>query len=506
MRDVASRPRRPTWLNSRQDPRGRPAGTGRRPSPRVRLILALIVLATILRAVVWIGVLPAWQGPDEGAHYAYVERLANWSYPNVDDPNDHASAALTSSWAHTGYADFLQRNSNRPLTPTLRRALPPEPPNLSQDAPGAAYESGYPPLYYALLVPFYRLPGLDTATSRLYAVRFGSALLGGLLVLITFFLVRELVRDDVLALAGAALVGLPPMISQASAITNPDIGLAVAGTALALAALRAAIRGFTWRRIAAVGLLAIATAEMKVFGPAAAAVIAGPLLILPVLARRTRHMVLAALAFTTATAVGLFIASLVNSGQLSSPNLRFSAIYLWQFYLPRLPFMSVVFPAGSAFSDPVPAWWIWGQLGAGDFGWISTPIAIGYVKLAVVTAAVASLAAAAALVVRRHSMPREDLVLIGSCAVAVVLFVLALNAAEAATMIKAQGDSAAVFYGRLLQGRYLIPIAPLGVAAVLAGLRAWSRPVALAGAAVLLATWFVISIAGLDTILRFYAT
>ena len=468
-------------------------------------MLALIVLATIARAVVWIGVLPAWQGPDEGAHYAYVERLANWSYPNVGDPTDHPSTAMATSWGHTAFGEFWHHTTNRPLTPALRRALPPEPPNLSQDAPGALYESTYPPLYYAILVPFYRLPGLDTATSRLYAVRFGSALLGGLLVLITFFLVRELVRDDVLALAGAALVGLPPIISQASAICNPDIGLAVAGTALALASLRAAIHGFTWRRLLAVGLLAVATAEMKVFGPPAAAVIAAPLLILPVLARRTRHMLAAGLAFTAAAAVGLFAVSLHHSGELSAPHLRFSATYLWQFYLPRLPFMGAVFPAGSPFSKPVPAVWIWGQLGVGDFGWISAPIAIGYVKLAGITAAVASVAAGVGLVVRRHSLPREELVLIGSCAVAVVLFVLALNAAEAATMLPAQGNAAA-FYGRLLQGRYLIPAVPLAVAAVLAGLRAWSRNVALAGAALLLATWFVISIAGLDTILRFYGT
>ena len=74
-------------------------------------------------------------------------------------------------------------------------------------------------------------------------------------------------------------------------------------------------------------------------------------------------------------------------------------------------------------------------------------------------------------------------------------------------MLGARGtDPAVTFYGRLLQGRYLIPIVPLAVAAVLAGLHAWSRRVALAGAALLLASWFVISIAGLNTVLRFYAT
>jgi hypothetical protein len=472
----------------------------------VKLALGLIVLATILRAVVWIGVLPAWQGPDEGAHYAYVERLANWSLPNVGDPADHASEAMATSWSHTAFDDFWHHTENRPLTPALRRALPADPAGLSQDAPGALYESGYPPLYYALLVPFYRLPGLDNATNRLYAVRFGSALLGGLLVLVSFFLVRELVRDDVLALAGAALVGLPPMISQASAICNPDIGLAVAGTGLAVAALRIARRGFTWRRVVAFVLLAVATAEMKVFGPPAAAVIAAPLIVVPWLSRWTRHAFLAGLAFVTASAVGLFVVSLDHFAQLSLGGLRFSAIYLWQFYLPPLPFMSVVFPHGSGLSDPVPAWWIWGYTGVGYFGWISAPLSITFVKLGVVASAAATVGAAAGLVVRRRSISREQLVLVGSCAAAVILFVVALHAAEAGTMLSAQGSPGAQFFGRLLQGRYLIPIVPLAVATCLAGLQVWSRRFALVSVAVLIAVWFGISVAGINTVLRFYAT
>jgi len=96
--------------------------------------------------------------------------------------------------------------------------------------------------------------------------------------------------------------------------------------------------------------------------------------------------------------------------------------------------------------------------------------------------------------------------LVGSCFVAVVLFTLALHAAEAGTMLVAQGDPAAQFYGRLLQGRYLIPIVPLGVAALVAGLRAWSRRFALASMIVLLSAWFVISVAGINTLLKFYAT
>jgi len=44
--------------------------------PPFRIVLIVLFLATLARAVAFAGALPAWQGPDEPAHYAYVERLA----------------------------------------------------------------------------------------------------------------------------------------------------------------------------------------------------------------------------------------------------------------------------------------------------------------------------------------------------------------------------------------------------------------------------------------------
>ena len=73
-------------------------------------------------------------------------------------------------------------------------------------------------------------------------------------------------------------------------------------------------------------------------------------------------------------------------------------------------------------------------------------------------------------------------------------------------MLSAQGNPGAQFFGRLLQGRYLIPIVPLAVATCLAGLQAWSRRFALVSAGLLIAVWFAISVAGIKTVLRFYAT
>jgi 4-amino-4-deoxy-L-arabinose transferase-like glycosyltransferase len=474
-------------------------------SRRVGVALALLTLAAVFRAVVWTGLLPPWQGPDEPSHYAFVERLANFSYPNRDDPRDHASAALQASIDHTAYGYFLVHDPRRPFSPATRGALPPERPNLAQDAPGSLTTDNYPPLYYALLVPLVRLPGVNTATSRLYAARFGSALLGALLVVLTFFLVREVVFDDKLALAGAGVISLPPMVSQASAICNPDIALAASCTALALFALRTVRLGVTPRRLVVVGACAIAAALTKPFGVVAAGVLMLALLGLPLVLRRTGHAVLVTAAVTIVCAAGLFVVGLERYRLLDASNLRFAASYLWQFYLPRAPGMSDVFPPQDPLAHPVPAWPIWGKTGVGSFGWLSAPLRAEVVKLGVASIAVAVVIAVIGVALRRRSLRQRDAVLLGSCVVAILLYVVGLHAAEVANMIQARGTNEPV-EGRILQGRYLIPIAPLALAAVIAGAHAWSRRIALVTTATLIVVWFGISVAAVNTVIRFYAT
>jgi len=449
--------------------------------------------------------MPPWQGPDEPSHYAFTERLANWSYPNQAGADNLPSPALEASIEHTAYLYFLTHDPRRPLTKEIREALPPEQPDLSQSAASSLTSAEYPPLYYALLVPFFRLPGLHTATSRLYALRAASALFGGLLVVLTFLLIREVVSDDALAIAGAALISLAPMITQASAIVNPDIGLAVACTGLALAALRVSGRGPTRGRLLAVAACALAAAFMKPFGPVAAVAVAGPLLGFPFLARRTGHPLALGSAAVIAGGVCLFLVSLRRYGFVNLMNARYSVDYLWQFYLPPLPFMTRVFTEHSPLTAPVPAWQIWGVTGVGDFGWVSAPLSLEWIQLGAVSVAVAAVAAAAGYLFRRVAMTRWELAAAGSCFVALLLYVLGLHAAEVAQMLASIGTAEAL-QGRILQGRYLIPVAPLALAVLLVGLHAWSRRFALICEATLIAVWFVLSLAALNTIVHFYAT
>ena len=43
---------------------------------RVPRPLLVLTLAVLCHNIAWVVALPAWQGPDESSHYAYVERLA----------------------------------------------------------------------------------------------------------------------------------------------------------------------------------------------------------------------------------------------------------------------------------------------------------------------------------------------------------------------------------------------------------------------------------------------
>ena len=134
----------------------------------------------------------------------------------------------------TGYLPF---RTHQPLR-HLRRGLPSfpaEPDDLSQKNHGGLITWKYPPAYYLLATPAYLLPFLHTDTERLYAVRVLSAVLGAITVWLVFLLLLEARVAPAIALLGTSTYAVLPMVSQASAICNPDVLLMAALAGLAAA-------------------------------------------------------------------------------------------------------------------------------------------------------------------------------------------------------------------------------------------------------------------------------
>jgi 4-amino-4-deoxy-L-arabinose transferase-like glycosyltransferase len=149
---------------------------------------------------------PAWQAPDEPAHYNYVRQLAEGGDFPVMRPGDYPAAYLEQLKA----ARFP---SNMPVD-SLR------------------YEGWQPPLYYVLAAPVYRLSG-----GALLPLRLFSLILGAGTVLMAYAIGRTVYPGDhLLALGAAAFVAFLPMHLAIVASVNNDglTELLVAGVALRL--------------------------------------------------------------------------------------------------------------------------------------------------------------------------------------------------------------------------------------------------------------------------------
>jgi hypothetical protein len=456
-------------------------------------VIWLIVIAAVLRALVWVVALPPWQGPDEGAHYSYVERIATEHSipPLARGEPDRFSDATDRSAAATGFIAGLTRQQLRLLRRDIT-TFPPEPRGLSQHSDGSLLTGGYPPEYYLLGTVAYETPGLHNATGRLYAVRIVSALLGGLAALLIFRLLLAAGVPELLSVLGTAGFVQLPMFTQSSAIVNPDILLSVTLAGLTGALLRART-DMTRRRLLFVLLWMALAALAKPIGGPSALVLAIALLGLgpagTTWARRA--LVGGGIAATLGVAyVGeAIVANFSVRGTYTTIGLvRYSLSYLWQFYLPRLWFMQSGAYEGH---DYLPSWWVWIETSVGRFAWLTIPMSQWWYRLAFWTLVVAVGIAAAGFV--RHRS--RDVRVAGALLVAVLGYVLLLHMAEILLVIN---DG-----GLLLQGRYLLPIVPLLLAVLMLGLARMGR-LGVATAAVLLGVTFVISVQGLTDTLVFF--
>jgi hypothetical protein len=453
-------------------------------SRNVLLVLAVVAAAATCRGITWAAALPAWQGPDELAHYAYVERLAAGRFPPLQPGVTRDSAAVEASLVANAYLRFRFAELDRPLAPGSREALPRERDGLPEEGWGAHGASIYPPAYYILALPFYSLPGLETATARLSSMRVLSALLAGGIVVVTFLLVLEATGRAGLALAGGALATLPPMMGQVSGIVNPDALLALALTGLAWALVRQQgvprSRG-SWAHVAAWSVLAGTTKPVGV--PAAACVVAAFVVMTPVLrSRRARALVVAAVA-----SVGLLAAGLaVVGGERVRAPFSFATRYMWDFYRPRLPAL-----VGDV--APARAWSVWVESGVGSFGWLSVWLPSWAYALGLLAVAVAAVASVYGLLRDRSHVPVAL-----SCAAAVLLYVLVLHAAEAESLFRGRG--------LLLQGRYLTALTPVAAAGFLAAVASLPRRARSAVVGGVLAIWAFLAVLSLDSVVSYFAS
>ena len=135
--------------------------------------------------------MPAWQAPDEPAHYNYVHELASTGQFPVLRMGDYDEA-------------YLEQLKSQGFPPSL----PIHP---------VRYEAHQPPLYYLLASAVFRL-----TQGQLLFLRLFSVALGAIFVVLTYEIVRQIYpQRAALRLAAAAFVAFLPMhVAMAASVNN----------------------------------------------------------------------------------------------------------------------------------------------------------------------------------------------------------------------------------------------------------------------------------------------
>jgi hypothetical protein len=344
-----------------------------------------------VNAAIWGVVVPPFQVPDEIAHFAYTQYLAETGSPPPQGPKAQYSDQEMLALGNIGFFNVIGRPSMRGLLTSaedrvLRAALASHPSPVGQG--GSTSTTNQPPLYYALeAIPYWLSPSSDILT-RLAFMRLLSALLAAGTVLAVFMFLRELFPGlPWTSTVGALAVAFQPTFDFLAAGVHGDNLLFFASSLMFLMLVRTYKRGLTTRRGVAIGALAAIGALSKL---TFIALLPGVALALALLTWRAlpagrRTALTAAGAALAVAVVPMALYALLNvavwhrggpiaGGIASASNstvtgggivtLNQTLDYTWELFLPRLWFMH------HAFFPQYPGWQLWLDGSIGHFGWL----------------------------------------------------------------------------------------------------------------------------------------
>ena len=288
--------------------------------------LPAICLCFLARALFYCAALPLWEGYDEWAHFAVVERMAFRGELLVsrDAPVSRAVAASLEfapvpwecrylpapSQTHDAFwrlpADERAQRESQFWAIPRAAAL--------QDGPGnlAAYEGLQGPLYYWLTAPVLLAARSFDLATRVLLLRFFGVALASLVIPLSFLIARPVFGYDAVALGCAAIVAvMPEFLIDIARVGNDSLALLLFTLVIWLS-LEILNRGLTPGRAiqlgAALGLGLLAKAYFLAAVPPVAALLIWK-------CRRPRALLVPLIAF--AVAGWWYIRNLLTTGTLT---------------------------------------------------------------------------------------------------------------------------------------------------------------------------------------------
>lgn len=423
----------------------------------------MLLLVVALFGLAWALLVPAWQSPDTPSHYAYAESLAaRQALPGTKGNGLESSNQLAADLAvGASRIAFSTPEAQPSWDPAIDRAYRRRAAQLARsDGGGPNTAAVNPPLYYLFADAGYVAAIGGDAFDRLYAMQIWDVVLLLVTVIAAWLLTGEVFGPRRPAqLAASAVAGLEPMQTFISTSISPDALMVPLWTLALWLGARVIKRGC--QRLDAVALCAVTAAAILTKATSYALV---PSTLLALILgwrhrpvdqrgdfRRTIGIALLTLVapvlawVALATALGRSAINTVHAPPGTHPK-PFAVgqflSYVWQFYLPRLPFMT-----SFRISADLPLYDIWIGEGWGAFGWLDVRmVAWVYPVLSAVTGVVAVLGAA--VVSRLRGQMRLELV--AFFALAAVSLLGGLHLTEYRSILAGTGD--------VIQGRYALSL------------------------------------------------
>jgi hypothetical protein len=366
----------------------------------------------LLNGIAWGLITPLFQVPDEAGHVAYVQRIAETGKP----PTGKASVPHFSQ-EERQLLDALRwkaiqrmKDVRVPGTASYHKNLDREVSTSYNRTNHGGYttDTNNPPLYYFANAAVYHLSPWTSLPDRVHAMRLFSALLAGCTVLLIFLFLRELIPGTPWAwTVGALAVAFQPMFGFTSSGVTSDCFLYAASAGIFYTLALAFRRGLTLRiglgigAFAAMGILA----KLNMLGLAPGIIVGLAALVIRAPRERRGEALDGAVAAVAVVLIPLGIYMLLNStvwdrglyfGRSGVPNPVGIAVpggggattnatlsggfdYMWQFYLPRLPWMQSAF-------EGIQVRRIWFDGFIGQFGWLDYGFSKWVYDLALVVA------------------------------------------------------------------------------------------------------------------------
>ena len=309
------------------------------------LLLIALVIVALAQGVAWSIVTPPHNGPDEEAHAAYAQYLAETGGRPIADGGEGSLSGELANFSTGIGARAVVRHPEAVIDwPAGKSALNSAaglPDSSSGDGSGPNAAAGYPPLYYAAAAGAYLLTPDRSLGGRLLAMRIVGVALFGVTVALAWMLAAAVLSGLWTRVVAAGMVALQPKLGFMAGVVNPDILLVALTSGFLVSGALIIRRGLTWPR----ALAAVATVAAAALTHPRGLYLFVPLVFLAwfaawrgVAGREEARRVLAAVGALGAATVGalaLFLAARWGDAGPASDVREFGS-YLWQFYLPRL--------------------------------------------------------------------------------------------------------------------------------------------------------------------------